>query len=247
MAERTGLDFFITAPHGCSYLPEKTATTLFADPDVTVGTRLYSLLADHGFRRSGRNVYRPQCASCDACISVRVDAERFRRSKAQRRVWKANQDLSVHVLSAAFDPEHFALYQRYIQGRHAGGSMDDPDAGRYTDFLISPTVDTSFIELRKADRLVCVFVVDRLLSGLSAVYTFFDPDESQRSLGTYAVLWQLEEARRQGLRWVYLGYWIPTCRKMSYKDRFRPFEGYKGGRWVAGDELVARVSVRAPA
>lgn len=238
MAERTGLDFFITAPHACSYLPEHTATTLFADPDVAIGTRLYSLLADHGFRRSGKNVYRPQCAACDACVSVRLDVGRFEPSRTQRRIWRANQDLTVQVVPAAHLPEHFALYRRYIQGRHAGGSMDDPDEGRYAEFLISPTVDTSFVELRKDGRLLCVFVVDRLHTGLSAVYTFFDPDEAARSLGTFAVLWQVEEARRQGLRWVYLGYWIAACRKMSYKDRFRPFEGFRGGRWLSDEALL---------
>ncbi|GMV40188.1 MAG: hypothetical protein AMXMBFR64_19040 [Myxococcales bacterium] len=238
MSDRTGLDFYITAPHECSYLPDRTATTLFADPDVAVGTRMYSMLAEHGFRRSGRNVYRPQCKGCTECVSVRVDAGRFEPSKTQRRIWRRNQDLTARVLPAEFREEHFSLYKKYMQGRHAGGSMDSGDQTRYSDFLISPYVETLFVELRDKDRLLCVAVVDELTSGLSAVYTFFDPDEQARSLGTQAVLWQLAEARRRGLPWVYLGYWIRGCRKMRYKDAFRPFEGYRGARWVPGESLV---------
>lgn len=238
MSDRTGLDFFITAPHECSYLPDRMASTLFADPDVVIGTRMYSLLAEHGFRRSGRNIYRPQCTGCNACISVRVDVGRFEPSRTQRRIWRRNQDLTVHTVPAEFRQEHFELYQRYIRERHAGGSMDNPDEQRYTDFLISPYVETEFVELRADGRLICVAVVDTIASGLSAVYTFFDPDEAARSLGTYAVLWQLEEARRRALSWVYLGYWIKACRKMRYKDSFRPFEAYRAAHWVRGETLM---------
>jgi arginine-tRNA-protein transferase len=240
MSARTGLDFYITAPHECSYLPDRDATTLFADPEVAIDTRLYSALANHGFRRSGSNVYRPQCTDCDACVAVRVPVDRFVPSRNQRRVVRRNADLSVRAVPASFVPEHFELYLRYIHSRHAGSSMDSPDSARYVEFLISPTIDTVFYELREGDRLLGVAVVDRLHEGLSAVYTFFDPDEKERSLGTYAILMQMREAQRLGLPWVYLGYWIKACTKMSYKDRFRPFEGYRNGRWVPDHELLSR-------
>lgn len=237
MSARTALDFYVTAPHECSYLPSREAVTLFVDPEMPVDTRLYGVLADHGFRRSGKNVYRPQCRGCNACIAVRVPTNLFRPSRSQRRVWRRNQDVVVTRAPALFDPLQFDLYLRYIQSRHRGGSMDSPDPARFTEFLVSPHVDTAFYELRIGERLVGVAVVDLLVNGLSAVYTFFDPEHSERSLGVFAVLWQIEEAKRRGLPWVYLGFWIPTCRKMSYKDRYRPFEAYRNGKWIDGETV----------
>jgi arginine-tRNA-protein transferase len=128
--------------------------------------------------------------------------------------------------------EHFDLYLRYQASRHAGGGMDDPDPQKYINFLSGERVDTVFYEMRAADRLLGVAVVDRLSDGLSAVYTFFEPAESPRGLGTYAILWQVEQGRTLGLPWVYLGYWIAESRKMAYKANFRPLEVYRNGCWA---------------
>jgi arginine-tRNA-protein transferase len=139
-----------------------------------------------------------------------------------------------------FDQEHFDLYRRYTRLRHPGGGMDTDEPAQYRGFLISPWADTRFVEFRKEGRLLAVAVTDVMNQGLSAVYTFFDPDEPRRSLGVYAVLWQIDYARREGLPWVYLGYWIAETAKMSYKTRYRPLEAYLGGEWrrLGGDDLA---------
>jgi arginyl-tRNA--protein-N-Asp/Glu arginylyltransferase len=226
------LAFYATPEHECSYLPNRTAVTLFADPAVHLDTLTYSRLARFGFRRSGRHIYRPACPACDACISVRVPVDAFHPRRSQRRTWQRNGDLSVRRLPAAFRDEHFDLYRNYVRSRHPGGGMDAPDPGQYMEFLTCDWSDTEFVEFRLQGRLLAVAVVDHLDTGLSAVYTFFDPEYRVRSLGTQAILWEINEARRLNLPWVYLGYWIPECRKMAYKTEFSPLEQFREGRWI---------------
>jgi len=228
------LDFFLTPEQECSYLPWQQSKTLFADPSVCITTELYSELIQHGFRRSGTHVYRPHCPMCDACIPIRVVAEEFKPSRGQRRNWKRNQDLNIFSVPAEYKDEHFQLYRRYMANRHAGGGMDNPDPEKYSDFLINPYIDSSLVEFRHQDKLLAVASVDRLHNALSAVYTFFEPEESARSLGTLAILWQIEEAKRQNLEHIYLGYWIKQCQKMVYKDKYRPFEILRDGHWQTG-------------
>ncbi len=136
-------------------------------------------------------------------------------------------------MPAAFTDEHFALYRRYISARHAGGDMDVSNPEQYRDFLLSSWADTWCYEFRLGQRLLAVGVIDRLAQGLSAVYTFFDPDYAERGLGTFAVLWEIADAQKRGLPWLYLGYWIEECPKMSYKNQFSPLEIYRDGRWQA--------------
>lgn len=229
--DRRRFQFFVTPPHDCSYLSNRKAVTLFVDPKASMSTRVYSRLTDHGFRRSGEYVYRPDCPSCNACIPARIDAAAFTPRRIQRRIWKRNADLQVTRLAAGYHEEHFALYRQYIRSRHPGGGMDEASPEKYCSFLCSSWCDTYFYEFRLDDRLLGVSVVDHLSQGLSAVYTFFDIAEDHRSLGVYAVLWQVEEARRFGLPWVYLGYWIKECPKMSYKDQYRPLEIFENGEW----------------
>lgn len=217
--------------HECAYLPEREAVTQFIDPAFPLSPLTYSHLVDVGFRRSGEYVYRPRCNDCQACMAARIPVTRFNPSRGQRRIWRANQDVVVNALPAAFKEEHFALYRRYIRVRHPGGGMDAPDPDRYREFLLSSWCNTLCFEFRLHDRLLAVAVADRLQCGLSAVYTFFDPEYAKRGLGTYAVLWEIAEARRQGLNWVYLGYWIAACRKMNYKCHFRPLEIFRDGLW----------------
>lgn len=225
------LAFYISAPHLCSYLEGREAVSLVADPDAHIDTHQYSELARYGFRRSGSLVYRPRCPDCNACLPVRIPVARFRASRSQLRNLRANHDLRVIQRPPTFDAEHFALYQRYMASRHAGGGMDEADPDQYISFLVSPYVETAFYELRAGARLLAVAVVDHLDDALSAVYTFFEP-ESRRGLGVYGVLWQIEHARKLGLRYVYLGYWIKACQKMSYKGAYRPLQIYRDGEWV---------------
>jgi len=232
-AER--LLLYATPTHECSYLPGRDAVTLFADPEYPKDAHLQGLLTEQGFRRSGQHLYRPRCPGCCACESVRVPVARFEPNRSQRRAWRRNQDLTVTVRDQAFRQEHYELYARYVVERHPGGGMDDPTPARFKDFLLCPWTETRLVEFRDANRLLAVAVSDQLPNALSAVYTFFDPDEERRGLGVHAVLWQIDAARHAGLPWVYLGYAVSGCAKMSYKAVYRPQERLRGGRWVAQD------------
>jgi arginine-tRNA-protein transferase len=226
------LRFYASAPYPCSYLPSQAAASVYVDPQTQVNPTLYGYLVDHGFRRSGSLLYRPHCPDCQRCIPVRVPVADFTPSRAQSRTSRKNADLQVVRQTAQLHPEHFALYRRYITQRHPGGGMDDPRPEDFINFLTCSGLDTAFYEFRTQTTLLGVAIVDHLPRGLSAVYTFYEPEAQQRGLGTFAVLWQISEARRLGLPWVYLGYWIRECRKMAYKSRFQPFEIYRGGRWI---------------
>lgn len=228
------LALYLTAEHPCSYLEGLKARTLFVDPLARLDTVAYQSLVDQGFRRSGSHVYRPACRGCARCVPVRIPVGVFRPDRSQRRNWARNApDLRLVDTPAVFDPAHFALYLSYVASRHPDGSMaDDTSIESYRRFLVDPWGgETHFLELRLGDRLAGVAVTDRLVQGLSAVYTFFDPDLGDRAPGTFAVLAQIEVARRMGLKYLYLGYWIGACRKMAYKDRFRPIEAWDGREW----------------
>lgn len=225
------MDFYLAGPHPCNYLTDRSASTLYADPYQPVSTALYSRLIAHGFRRSGEHLYRPHCHGCEACIPVRIPVAEFSARRNQLRTWRRNQDLTVQAAPHTRQPEHFQLYQRYLASRHPGGGMDDTSPDHYQNFLLCEGLDTRLYEFRSGEQLLAVAVTDHLEQGLSAVYTFYDPDHPGRSLGNYAILWQIQQARRLGLPWLYLGYWIKECRKMSYKDEYRPLEIYRHGRW----------------
>jgi len=222
---------YATGDHECAYLPNRTARTVFVDPTFSLQNRHYSQLIRQGMRRSGRFIYQPSCPGCNACQSLRVPVRVFQPRRRQRRCWRRNSDLSAIVRGADFRQEHFDLYVHYVATRHPGGGMDEHDPDSYMDFLVAPWAETRFVEFREGDRLLAVSVVDLIADGFSAVYTFFAPDESRRGLGTYAILWQIDAARRYGLDYVYLGYWIAACAKMSYKADYRPCEVYQGGEW----------------
>jgi arginine-tRNA-protein transferase len=226
------LAFFASEPHACSYLDGRTAVSLFADPTVTMTMPVYSRLADYGFRRSGSHIYAPNCPHCQSCIPIRLPVDQFQPNRSQRRVLTKNNHLAVKCLPAAFNQEHFELYQRYLSYRHAGSSMENPGIDDYLNFLSSDWSETYFYEFRENERLLAVTVADKLTQGLSAVYTFFDPDYESLSLGTFAIMWLVQETRSLQLRSLYLGYWIPHCRKMLYKSFFKPAEIFSSGRWI---------------
>jgi arginine-tRNA-protein transferase len=229
------LAFFASAPHPCGYLPEQTAVTVFADPDARMSPTTYSALAEIGFRRSGALVYTPHCPDCQACVPARLPVEYFQPNRNQRRTLNRAPDFSISITEPLFRDEAFALYQKYIGGRHSGGGMDDPSPEKYLDFLASDWSETEFVEFRQHDQLIAVAVQDVLSRGLSSVYTFFDPDFSTISLGRYALLWQISEAQRRGLPYLFLGYWIGECQKMIYKQEYRPIELFLRGCWQRFD------------
>jgi len=226
------LQFYATPEHPCSYLPGQQAKTLFVDPKAEVDQEDYSLLSDLGFRRSGPHLYRPHCSHCKACVSARVRVARFRSSKNQRRVSSRNRDIRIEIKKPYKDIEIYNLYERYINARHADGDMYPASTEQFESFLVNSDQETQFMEFRVQQRLIAVAVIDQLQLGISAIYTFYDPEESGRSLGTFAILSQIELARRAQLPYLYLGYWIRNCRKMSYKIQFQPVELLIDNYWI---------------
>lgn len=231
MAESLAL--YLGTESTCSYLPKEQSRNIFPDPNLPMSNGLYSQLIQHGFRRSGEQAYRPHCEQCSACVPVRIKLADFTPNRSQRRCLKRNDDLIAIQRPAEFSAEHYDLYYRYLQSRHLGAGMDETSEEIYTRFLISSWSKTRFIELRTQSdlKLLAVIVTDLVHDGGSAFYTFFDPDESKRSLGTYAILKQIEIIQAQDLPHLYLGYWIAQCQKMSYKTSFSALEGFNGSQW----------------
>ena len=227
------LRVFHTGEHACGYWPERTARDLVLDPRDARLPRLYPLALGWGFRRSGDIVYRPHCHGCRACVAVRIPVADFAPDRSQRRCLTRNADVQMRVLPAERNDEQLALYRRYLSARHRDGGMDTHGAAEFEQFLIGAWAQGRFLELREqgSHRLLAVAVTDLVGDAFSAVYTFYDPDETARGLGTLAILKQIEWAKRDGRTHLYLGYWIAGHGKMDYKRRFRPLEGFDGRRW----------------
>jgi len=232
MTELARLKFYATQPHTCSYLPDEQATTLFLDPSQPMDPGVYADLSELGFRRSGDHLYRPHCQRCNACVPARIPAARFLPNRQQKRILKRNADITVTAARPRFTEEYFDLYKRYIDQRHADGDMYPPSRDQFSTFLVRDLPFSRFYEFRLGNRLLAVAVTDLLPNGLSAVYTFYEPEQERRSLGRFAILWQITEALRLDLGAVYLGYWIKNCKKMNYKTQYRPIELLINQRWV---------------
>jgi arginine-tRNA-protein transferase len=232
MGSQANIRVYQTVEHPCGYWPERLARDLVLDPVDPMLPGLYGPSLAMGFRRSGSHVYRPHCAACQACTPVRIPVERFRPSRSQRRCLERNADLRVLARPASRNEVCFALYKRYVGTRHAGGGMDDPSHADFDGFLSCAWSPTIFLEFFEGERLVGVAVTDVLPDALSAVYTFFDPEAAARSLGTFAILTQIEHARTLGLPHVYLGFWLDGHPKMDYKKNFRPLERLDGREWI---------------
>jgi arginine-tRNA-protein transferase len=226
--------FYTTGAAPCPYLDGRTErriyTLLRRHPQEQ---EVFDRLSEAGFRRSQNLMYRPACPGCDACIPVRIPVDRFVPSRNERKLLKRNADLSVRTAPALATAEHWELFRRYLEARHGDGGMAAMTRTDFEAMVSDWTVASLLLEGRDSQgRLVAVSLTDRLASGYSGVYKFFEPNEQRRSLGTWTILQLLEKARADGLPYVYLGYWIAGSEKMDYKARFRPMEQLTAQGWV---------------
>ncbi len=235
--------FYLTAPSPCPYLEGHEERKVFTHLVGDRAGELNDLLTHGGFRRSQSIAYRPACEGCRACVSVRVVAPDFEPSRNMRRIAERNADIVGEMRSPAPTSEQYAVFRAYLDARHRDGGMADMTVLDYAMMIEDSHVDTRLIEYRRrgpdtgingrgAGPMLAVALTDVLSDGLSMVYSFFDPDEADRSLGTFMILDHIERARRMGLPYVYLGYWVPGSRKMDYKGRFRPQERLTAEGWT---------------
>lgn len=216
----------------CSYLDNRQAINIYADPHHPHPRIVYNQLIKRGFRRSGEYVYRPGCTDCNACVPVRIRTPAFTPRRTDKRNLKANKALKVDYTPARYTDTYFELYRRYLAARHPGGGMDEPEPEDFERFLLNPWGETLFVEVRDNDTLVGVAVTDAIADGLSAVYTFFDPEYNTRGIGKFCILKQIELCNVMTLPYLYLGYWVDGCQKMQYKTDFRPQEHFDGEQWI---------------
>lgn len=222
--------FYVTAPQPCPYLEGRKERKLFTALNGSTANQLNNSLSQQGFRRSQNVLYRPTCADCNACLSARIDVSKFKISKNQKRVRKRNKDLERAVNSPWASDDQFDLFKRYLNHRHATGGMADMDIYEFASMIEETPIKTRVIEYAN-DDLIAVCLTDILDDGLSMVYSFYEPEEQDRSLGTELILDHVDMVKEAGLQYVYLGYWVPTSPKMHYKSRFSGLEIFFKGKW----------------
>jgi arginyl-tRNA--protein-N-Asp/Glu arginylyltransferase len=243
-------EFYITAPQPCPYLPGRLERKLFTHLTRDKPNFLIDNLLKGGFRRSQNIAYMPYCDACSACVPVRILVDEFNPKRSLKRIARANYDVTAACKDPAPSTEQYALFRGYIDTRHADGGMAEMSVLDYSLMVEDSVVETFVTEYRVphgengGSELIGVSLCDRLSDGISMVYSFYDPDQSPRSLGTYMILDQVELARRLGLPFVYLGYWIEGSRKMRYKNRFQPQEHLTSKGWVRTEDSDA--AHRAP-
>ncbi|MEZ5648276.1 MAG: arginyltransferase [Alphaproteobacteria bacterium] len=224
--------FYRTAGSACPYLQNRIERHVLTDLYGPNSGLLYDSLTAAGFRRSHHLIYRPACSGCSACIPVRIVTEKFKPSRTQRRIMKINRDLHANVTEASATHEQFDLFMRYQKQRHSNGDMARMTFDDFRFMIEGSPITTYLVEFRTpTGTLVACCLTDRVNTGLSAVYSFFDPDQPHSSLGTLVILWLINKARYSNLAYVYLGYWVRNSPKMSYKAHFNALEYFTQGHW----------------
>ncbi len=224
--------FFRSSPTPCPYIPGRVERKLFTRLDAGSANTLNSTLTEAGFRRSHDIIYRPVCSGCTACVPVRLPVERFTPSRTQKRIIRRNSDLSLEIGEPRADDDQYALFQAYQNSRHGGGDMAQMSLDDYQAMIEEGGVSGAVLEVRDPKRnLLGLMMMDRLKDGVSAVYSFYDPESPKRSLGSFMILALIDAVAKGGGKHVYLGYWIRNSDKMSYKTRFRPIEALGPDGW----------------
>ena len=223
--------FYVTAPQPCPYLDGRMERKLFTALQGDTATKLNDSLSKQGFRRSQNVLYRPSCAECSACMSARIDVSLFAPNRSQRRVHRRAEHLRRRATSPWATEEQYALFRKYLDGRHATGGMADMDMFEFAAMVEETPIRSRLIEYEDDGNLRAVCLTDILDDGLSMVYSFFDPAMQKLSLGTYIILDHITIAQDLGLPYVYLGYWVPGSPKMDYKSKFKGIEVYGNGAW----------------
>jgi leucyl-tRNA---protein transferase len=232
--------FFATAPVACPYIPARAERKLIVELGGSGTAQFYDDLSRAGFRRSHRFAYRPACRACAACVPVRIAVERFIHTRSTRRIRNADRDLAGALVPARATAEQFELFRAYQRGRHGDSEMASMNYGDYRGMVEDSPVRTRIAEFRDpSNRLVAASLVDLLDDGISAVYSFYDPQQKKQSLGTWSILWLVEACRRDGRPYVYLGYWIAESPKMAYKARFPALERLTANGWTDFDDPSA--------
>lgn len=224
-------DFYLTIEHACAYYADRICQNVVPDPNIDMSAEVYDQLAIIGFRRSGDHVYRPHCPDCHDCIPCRIKVANFKPSRSQRRCLKNNSQVVCTQVEARFTDEYFALYKKYLNQRHGDGDMKNPSEDDYKNFLVCDWSHSHFLEFREDSQLLAIAVIDKVANGFSAVYTFFDPDFSNRSLGTFAILQEVKHCQNNRLPFLYLGYWLKDHPKMHYKANFDCIELFQDNHW----------------
>jgi len=225
--------FFATSPVSCPYIRGRAERKLIVELSGAGAALFYDELSRAGFRRSHRFAYRPACRGCCACVPVRIAVDRFCHTRSTRRIRNGNRDICGRLVAPRANPEQFRLFSAYQRARHGDSDMVSMSYGEYRGMIEDTPVRTAIAEFRdRSGALVAASLIDLLDDGVSAVYSFYDPLRPKRSLGTWSVLWLVEQCQRQGLPFVYLGYWIADSPKMAYKARFRALEQLTAAGWV---------------
>jgi len=227
----SGVQSFLSPQYPCLILPNRMARLQIATPSFLITQQVYSKLTQHGFRRMGTTVSRPNCDTCQACVPVRIEIANFAPDRDQRQAWKRHSALEISFHPLEDKPEYFELYERYLLARHHETGNKDDILEQYRDFLLESKVNTKLVEFREAGMLRMVSIIDILEDGLSSVYTFYEPDRPKTSFGTFNVLWQIEWCRALQLPYLYPGYWIEKDSKTSYMGNFRPLQELLHDTW----------------
>lgn len=226
------IPFLVTTEVPCPYLPDRQERKIITELGGGNAPELFELLSHAGFRRSHGIAYRPACAGCQACVPVRIPVEKFVWSRSHRRIWKRNQDLAAEICDNLPTHEQYDLFASYLEARHSDGEMVGMGPQDYSSMVADSPIDTRLVEFRNdLGNLTACCLTDWGKDGISAVYSFFNPDRTADSLGSYIILWLIETALAHQLPFVYLGYWVAGSRKMAYKVRFEPLEAYGPAGW----------------